>query len=122
MYTFGEPLTCTMFLTSDRCLAFPAENNSIRPPIPVHVAGHLHLLQCGSSIARVAFELQSLTQCMTKDFSCCALALTLAVHLQVANLYGKGADKLSFDNRVQFARDHMHEVFDSADNPFTGAK
>ena len=44
------------------------------------------------------------------------------VYLQVANLYGKGADKLSFDNRVQFARDHMHEVFDSADSPFTGSK
>ena len=41
--------------------------------------------------------------------------------LQVANLYGKGADKLSFDGRVEFARNHLHEIFDSADNPFTGS-
>lgn len=36
-------------------------------------------------------------------------------------MYGKGADKLSFDGRVEFARDHLHEIFDSADNPFTGS-
>ena len=59
---------------------------------------------------------------MTTAVGLHGLWLKLAVHLQVANLYGKGADKLSFDGRVQFARDHMHEIFDSADNPFTGAK
>ena len=42
--------------------------------------------------------------------------------MQVANLYGKGADKLSFEGRVEFARDHMHEVFDTADNPFDGSR
>lgn len=36
-------------------------------------------------------------------------------------MYGKGADKLSFNGRVEFARDHLHEIFDSADNPFTGS-
>lgn len=40
----------------------------------------------------------------------------------MANLYGKGADKLSFDGRVEFARDHMNQVFDSADNPFNGSR
>ena len=40
----------------------------------------------------------------------------------MANLYGKGADKLSFDGRVEFARDHMNQVFDSADNPFEGSR
>lgn len=43
------------------------------------------------------------------------------LEISVANLYGKGADKLSFDGRVEFARNHLHEIFDSADNPFTGS-
>ncbi|DBB17271.1 TPA: hypothetical protein ACH3X3_014319 [Trebouxia sp. C0006] len=43
------------------------------------------------------------------------------LEISVANLYGKGADKLSFNGRVEFARDHLHEIFDSADNPFTGS-
>ncbi|KAL3133849.1 hypothetical protein ABBQ32_008318 [Trebouxia sp. C0010 RCD-2024] len=44
------------------------------------------------------------------------------LEISVANLYGKGADKLSFDGRVEFARDHMNQVFDSADNPFNGSR
>lgn len=40
----------------------------------------------------------------------------------MANLYGKGADKLAFDGRVEFARNHMQEVFDAADNPFGGSR
>ena len=40
--------------------------------------------------------------------------------MQVANLYGQGADKLSFDGRVQFARDHMFEILDAAEHPFDG--
>ena len=42
--------------------------------------------------------------------------------LQIANLYGKGADKLPFDARVDFARNHLADIFDSADNPFTGSR
>lgn len=41
---------------------------------------------------------------------------------QVANLYGKGADKLSFDGRVEFARNHMNDIFDAADNPAGGSR
>ena len=41
--------------------------------------------------------------------------------IQVANLYGKGADKLPFDGRVEFARNHLPEIFEAADNPFGGS-
>ena len=58
-------------------------------------------------------QAQSFNQANTK---------TSVLTLQVANLYGKGADKLSFDGRVEFARNHMNEVFDAADNPFGGSR
>lgn len=42
----------------------------------------------------------------------------LQIHL--ANLYG--FDKASFDERVQFAKDHVEDIFDSADNPLDGKR
>ena len=39
---------------------------------------------------------------------------------QIANLYGRGADKLSMGDRVKFAEQHMDDIFDSADNPTSG--
>lgn len=42
----------------------------------------------------------------------------LQIHL--ANLYG--FDKASFEERVQFAKDHVDEIFDSADKPLDGKR
>ena len=36
---------------------------------------------------------------------------------QVANLYGSGADKLPMDGRVQFAEQHLPDIFQTADDP-----
>lgn len=42
----------------------------------------------------------------------------LQIHL--ANLYGY--DKASFDERVQFSKDHVEDIFDSADHPLDGKR
>ncbi|EPS72513.1 hypothetical protein M569_02245, partial [Genlisea aurea] len=42
----------------------------------------------------------------------------LKVHL--ANLYGGGVDKLSYEGRVSFTEDHLEDIFDSADRPLEG--
>ncbi|CAA0821104.1 DNA-directed RNA polymerase 3- chloroplastic [Striga hermonthica] len=42
----------------------------------------------------------------------------LKVHL--ANLYGGGADKLSYDGRLSFVENNLAEIFDSADNSLNG--
>ncbi|XP_073282501.1 DNA-directed RNA polymerase 1, mitochondrial-like [Primulina huaijiensis] len=44
----------------------------------------------------------------------------LKVHL--ANLYGGGVDKLSYDGRISFAENHMEDIFDSADRPLEGKR
>ena len=40
------------------------------------------------------------------------------LHVQVSNLMGN--DKVSFEERVQFTKEHLHEVYDSADDPLNG--
>jgi len=47
-------------------------------------------------------------------------AYWLAVHL--ANLYGHGVDKRSFDDRVQWVKDHQEEILDSANRPLEGVR
>ncbi|KAJ0744625.1 putative DNA-directed RNA polymerase [Helianthus annuus] len=42
----------------------------------------------------------------------------LRIHL--ANLYGSGVEKLSYDGRLQFVEDHINDIIDSADNPLGG--
>ena len=45
--------------------------------------------------------------------------------VQVANLFGRGADKLAFsgeNGREQFAEDHLGQIMDSADDPFGGER
>ncbi|XP_028793981.1 DNA-directed RNA polymerase 3B, chloroplastic isoform X2 [Neltuma alba] len=42
----------------------------------------------------------------------------LKIHL--ANLYAGGVEKLSYDGRLEFVENHLHDVFDSADNPING--
>ncbi|CAJ1944872.1 unnamed protein product [Sphenostylis stenocarpa] len=42
----------------------------------------------------------------------------LKIHL--ANLYAGGIEKLSYDNRLAFVENHLHDIFDSADNPING--
>ncbi|KAI3452943.1 hypothetical protein Pfo_009606 [Paulownia fortunei] len=44
----------------------------------------------------------------------------LKVHL--ANLYGGGVDKLSYEGRIAFAEDHLDDIFDSADRPLEGSR
>nr|XP_010904634.1 DNA-directed RNA polymerase 3B, chloroplastic isoform X2 [Elaeis guineensis] len=42
----------------------------------------------------------------------------LKIHL--ANLYGGGVGKLSYDGRLAFVENHLHDIFDSAANPIEG--
>ncbi|XP_052730856.1 DNA-directed RNA polymerase 3B, chloroplastic isoform X3 [Vigna angularis] len=42
----------------------------------------------------------------------------LKIHL--ANLYAGGIEKLSYDERLAFVENHLHDIFDSADNPING--
>ena len=42
--------------------------------------------------------------------------------IQLANLYGNGADKRTMDGRASFADDHLAEVMDSADDPLGGRR
>ncbi|KAK4484026.1 hypothetical protein RD792_011240 [Penstemon davidsonii] len=42
----------------------------------------------------------------------------LKVHL--ANLYGGGVDKLSYEGRIAFAENHLDDIFDSCDRPLQG--
>ncbi|KAL8518413.1 hypothetical protein ACS0TY_009699 [Phlomoides rotata] len=44
----------------------------------------------------------------------------LKVHL--ANVYGGGVDKLSYEGRVSFAENHLEDIFDSADQPLEGRR
>ncbi|KVH93691.1 DNA-directed RNA polymerase, helix hairpin domain-containing protein [Cynara cardunculus var. scolymus] len=42
----------------------------------------------------------------------------LRIHL--ANLYGAGVEKLSYDGRLEFVESHLNDIIDSADNPLGG--
>lgn len=42
----------------------------------------------------------------------------LKIHL--ANIYGGGVEKLSYDRRLTFVKNHLRDIFDSAENPIDG--
>ncbi|KAL3654335.1 DNA-directed RNA polymerase 1, mitochondrial [Castilleja foliolosa] len=42
--------------------------------------------------------------------------------IQLANLYGGGVDKLSYEGRISFAENHVDDIFDSADRPLEGRR
>lgn len=44
----------------------------------------------------------------------------LKIHL--ANVYGGGVDKLSYDGRVAFTENHLEDIFDSADRSIEGQR
>ncbi|WOK92644.1 DNA-directed RNA polymerase 1B, mitochondrial-like [Canna indica] len=44
----------------------------------------------------------------------------LKIHL--ANLYAGGVDKLSYDGRLAFTKNHLEDIFDSADRPLEGRR
>ncbi|XP_074573919.1 DNA-directed RNA polymerase 2A-like [Curcuma longa] len=44
----------------------------------------------------------------------------LKIHL--ANLYGSGVNKLSYDGRIAFTESHLEDIFDSADRPLEGGR
>ncbi|KAK8964782.1 hypothetical protein KSP40_PGU012112 [Platanthera guangdongensis] len=44
----------------------------------------------------------------------------LKIHL--ANLYGNGVDKRSYDGRLAFTESHLDDIFDSADRPLEGER
>ncbi|KAK9277423.1 hypothetical protein L1049_006966 [Liquidambar formosana] len=44
----------------------------------------------------------------------------LKIHL--ANLYGGGVDKLSYEGRIEFTENHLDDIFDSADRPLEGGR
>ncbi|KAF7838116.1 DNA-directed RNA polymerase 3, chloroplastic [Senna tora] len=42
----------------------------------------------------------------------------LKIHL--ANVYAGGIEKMSYDGRLAFVENHLHDIFDSADSPING--
>ncbi|KAH9626810.1 hypothetical protein KSS87_002456 [Heliosperma pusillum] len=44
----------------------------------------------------------------------------LKIHM--ANLYGGGVDKLSYEGRMSFTENHLDDIFDSADRPLEGGR
>ncbi|CAI9096396.1 OLC1v1032539C1 [Oldenlandia corymbosa var. corymbosa] len=44
----------------------------------------------------------------------------LKIHL--ANVFGGGVDKLSYEGRVAFSENHLEDIFDSADRPLEGKR
>ncbi|XP_074309443.1 DNA-directed RNA polymerase 1B, mitochondrial-like [Silene latifolia] len=44
----------------------------------------------------------------------------LKIHM--ANLYGGGVDKLSYEDRIAFTENHLEAIFDSADRPLEGGR
>ncbi|XP_031492088.1 DNA-directed RNA polymerase 1B, mitochondrial-like [Nymphaea colorata] len=42
--------------------------------------------------------------------------------IHIANLYGGGVDKLSYDGRLTFVENHLDDIFDSADRPLEGSR
>lgn len=40
--------------------------------------------------------------------------------IQLANVYGGGVDKLSFEGRAAFAENYLEDIFDFADRPLEG--
>ncbi|KAF8039182.1 hypothetical protein BT93_B1666 [Corymbia citriodora subsp. variegata] len=42
--------------------------------------------------------------------------------IQLANLYGAGVDKQSYEDRIAFTEKHLDEIFDSADRPLEGRR
>ncbi|XP_059655628.1 DNA-directed RNA polymerase 1B, mitochondrial-like [Cornus florida] len=44
----------------------------------------------------------------------------LKIHL--ANLYGGGVDKFSYEGRIAFTENHLDDIFDSADRPLEGTR
>ncbi|CAA0828792.1 DNA-directed RNA polymerase 1- mitochondrial [Striga hermonthica] len=42
--------------------------------------------------------------------------------IQLANLYGGGVDKLSYEGRISFTENHVEDIFDSADRPLEGKR
>ncbi|GFP95301.1 DNA-directed RNA polymerase 1b mitochondrial [Phtheirospermum japonicum] len=42
--------------------------------------------------------------------------------IQLANLYGGGVDKLSYEGRISFTENHVDDIFDSADRPLEGRR
>lgn len=44
----------------------------------------------------------------------------LKIHL--ANLYAGGIEKMSYDGRLAFVENHLHDIFESADYPVNGSR
>ncbi|XP_078431396.1 DNA-directed RNA polymerase 1B, mitochondrial-like [Wolffia australiana] len=42
--------------------------------------------------------------------------------IHVANLFGGGVDKLSYEGRLSFTESHLEDIFDSADRPLEGRR
>lgn len=42
--------------------------------------------------------------------------------IQLANVYGGGVDKLSYEGRVSFTENNLEDIFDSADRPLEGRR
>ncbi|KAL8161431.1 hypothetical protein V2J09_012920 [Rumex salicifolius] len=75
---------------------------------------HSHLNHLGSDLCRGILEFAE-----GKPLGKSGLRW-LKIHL--ANLYGGGVDKLSYDGRIAFTENHVEDIFDSADRPLEGKR
>ncbi|KAL3501558.1 hypothetical protein ACH5RR_036007 [Cinchona calisaya] len=75
---------------------------------------HPHLNHLGSDLCRGILEFAE-GRPLGKSGLC-----WLKIHL--ANVYGGGVDKLSYEGRMAFAENHLDDIFDSSDRPLEGKR
>ncbi|KAK9750321.1 hypothetical protein RND81_02G187500 [Saponaria officinalis] len=75
---------------------------------------HPHLNHLGSDLCRGILEFAEGRSLQTSGLR------WLKIHL--ANLYGGGVDKLSYEGRIEFTENHLDDIFDSADRPLEGGR
>ncbi|KAG0464516.1 hypothetical protein HPP92_020585 [Vanilla planifolia] len=75
---------------------------------------HPHLNHLGSDLCRGVLEFAEGRQLGKSGLR------WLKIHL--ANLYGNGVDKISYDGRIAFTENHLEDIFDSADRPLEGGR
>lgn len=75
---------------------------------------HPHLNHLGSDVSRGVLQFGEGRELGTRGL------FWLKVHL--ANLYGRGVDKLPFDGRVAFTDENVEKIRDVASNPLDGSR
>lgn len=111
--TYWENLGLHADITSKLCIANAFRNDVFYLPHNIDFRGRAytvppHLSHIGGDLARALLRFSEARPLGERGL------FWLKVH--VANL--SGVDKVSFDERVQYADDHLEQIYDTATNPF----